>query len=136
VPYELHGWGSDLAIEVSGADVAACCAAAIEGFAASFIDVPAGAARRSVAVTIEADEPAELLAELLEDAIVRLDARGEVVVGLTAGRLQDGALHAELEIVPIADVTLVGAVPKAVTWHDRRLEQTDGGWCGHVVLDL
>jgi SHS2 domain-containing protein len=136
VPYELEGWGSDLGIEVSGPDPAACCAAAVQGLAASFIRARPDVDHQRVPVEVRGDTPADLLAGVIEEAVVRLDARGEVVLDLLDVAVEDGVLRGRFEVVALGDVDVTDAVPKAVTWHDLRLEKAAGGWSGHVVVDL
>jgi SHS2 domain-containing protein len=136
VPYELAGWGSDLAIAVSGPDPAACCAAAVQGLAASFTRADPEVARQLVPVEVEGDTPADLLAGVMEEAIVRLDARGEVALDLTDVAIEGRRLRGRFEVAALGDVDVTDAVPKAVTWHDLRLERTPDGWAGHVVVDL
>ena len=136
VPYELEGWGSDLGITVSGPDPAACCAAAVQGLAASFVRADSEVARQLVPIQVEGDEPADLLAGVIEEAIARLDSRGEVALDLTDVAIEGGRLRGRFEVAALDDVAVTDAVPKAVTWHDLRLERTAGGWAGHVVVDL
>lgn len=134
--YDLHGRGSDLAITVSGADVVDCLRAAVEGMAASIGDVHADADRRRYAVTLVADDPPSQLLELLDEAILRLDADGVLAVTVTSAERAQDRLDVTLEMVPLADVTVHGDPPKAATWHDLRLEPTEHGWRGQVLLDL
>lgn len=134
--FDLHGRGSDLAITVSAASAAACLAAAIEGFAASVGRARDDADRRHDVLALRADDTPTLLVDLMDEAILRLDADGELAVALIDPVVDDGALDATLELVALADVDVHGDPPKAATWHDLRLEETVDGWRGHVLLDL
>lgn len=134
--YELVGRGSDLAIDVQGPDAAACLSAAVEGLAAFLADVPAEAPRRAEAVELSADSPPALLRALVEEAVVRLDADGEIVVGLEDAQVADGRLAGDLVLVALEEADVHGVAPKAATWHDLRLEPEAEGWAGSVMLDL
>lgn len=41
-----------------------------------------------------------------------------------------------LHLPPVADVVTTGAVPKAVTLHDMRLDRVDGGRFCVVTIDV
>jgi SHS2 domain-containing protein len=135
VPYEISGRGSDLAIAVTGRDACDCLDAALAGFAAALADV-AGATERREDVAVGPGEPAELLLDLVDEAVLRLDAHGELAVGLADCALEHGVLRGRLRLVALAQVAVHGVAPKAATWHRLRLEPVDGGWAGEVMLDL
>lgn len=134
--HRVTGRGSDLGIEVEGATVGACLAAAVAGLASVVADVPDDAARRTEAVTIAGDAPVELLVGVVDEVIVRLDADGALAIALTSADFEDGAVRGELELVALDDVTARGSTPKAATWHGARLEQDGDRWTGHVMVDL
>lgn len=134
--YRLVGRGADLSIEVSGPTAEACFASAVEGFAAALTRVESSVDRQHERITVPGREPEELLVNLLDEAILRLDADGQLAVGLDDVRLDGDGLHAWLELVTLADVRIHGAAPKAATWHEVRLERAGGRWQGHVMLDL
>jgi SHS2 domain-containing protein len=134
--YRIVGRGSDMAIEVTGPTAEACLAAAIEGFAAALAEVDPSVDRRREPITLPGAAPADLLVDLIDDAILRLDADGALAVGLTDAQVDDDGLRGALEIVNLADARVHGAAPKAATWHGARLERTSDGWEGHVMLDL
>lgn len=134
--YDLEGRGSDLAITVRGPDPASCLAAAIEGFAASLAAVGPDIDRRRDTIAFHAEDHAELLLELMDEAILRLDTDGELAVGLDVIRCEGASCTGTLELVRLADVTVHGDPPKAATWHNLRLEETPQAWVGYVMLDL
>lgn len=134
--YRISGRGSDLAITVSGGTVEACLAAAVEAFAAAVADVDPSTARRREAIDVPGSSPADLLVDLLDEAILRLDADGDLAVGLVDPHVDDDGLRGALQLVSFRDVRSRGVAPKAATWHDARLDETGDGWRGHVMLDL
>jgi SHS2 domain-containing protein len=134
--YELLGRGADLAIKVTGEDLRSCLQAAVEGFAAAVGQVASTAPRRRQAIHIEGDSPDELLVNLLDEAILRLDADGALAVGLTDVTVGADGLRGRLELVDLAKVEVHGDPPKAATWHDASLERSGDAWRGQVMLDL
>lgn len=134
--YRVTGRGSDLGIDVAGPTPEACLSAAVAGLAAAVGDVDVAAASSDGPITVPGHTPVDLLVGLIDEAIVRLDADGELAVGLTAARLDDDGLHGVLHLVPLADVPVRRSSPKAATWHGARLAPHDGRWTGHVMVDL
>ncbi|HWB72190.1 MAG TPA: archease [Egibacteraceae bacterium] len=134
--FELEGRGSDLAIRVYGPDLTACLAAAVEGLAASLADVGSDLARRRLPLEVDGDSPEDLLVGLVDEAILRLDADGDLPVGLTDVALTQRGLRGMLEVVDLAAARVHGVAPKAATWHEVRLEPVDNTWQGYLMLDL
>lgn len=134
--FRIHGHGSDLAIEMRGPDLAACLDAGTAGFAASLAEIPDDVGRQRQTVTVEADDPADLLIGLFEELITVVDADGLVPVGLAELREANGAWEAALDVVPLDALEVHGVAPKAATWHQARLAESDDGWHGWVTLDL
>lgn len=133
--FELVGRGSDLAIRVRGPDPSACLASAVEGLAASLAEVGSGVERRRVPLRLAGDRPVELLVSLVQEAILLLDTEGLLAVGLVAATVDRG-LSGELVVVDLDDVVVHGDPPKAATWHDARLDASEGRWEGSVTVDL
>ncbi len=140
--YALVEHSGDLAIRVHGPDEAGCHTAAVRGFAAAAGAVDPEAHRRSAPVAIPGATPVERLVGLLQEAIARLDAEGELAVDLLDPSVGADRLQARLVLVPLAAVEIAGPPPKAVTWHATRLGPAepsgeDGdGWEGLATIDL
>lgn len=138
--FELTGRGADLEIDVAGPTAAACLAAAVEGLAASLTeltDLTAAQKPRSEDVEVTGDDLAGVLVRLIDEVILRLDADGELAVGLTDAEVADRTLRGRLQLVDLAAVTVHGEAPKAATWHGVALEPAaEGGWHGRVMVDL
>ena len=134
--YRIAGRGSDLGIDVSGPTAEACLKAAVAGFAAALAEVEPTVERTRRPVSVVGDAHTDLLVGLVDEAILRLDADGELAVGLTDVDISGDGLHAVLEVVDLAAARVHGAAPKAATWHDARLEPAGDHWDGHVMLDL
>lgn len=136
MPFDIEGRGADVAIRVAGDDLADCLRAAVEGFAAVFAEVDPLVPRQREDLLIPGDDPAELLVTLMDELILRLDGDGRLAVDLADVTVGDGALRGALLLVPLAAARIVGAGPKAATWHGVRLGPTAQGWEGEVLLDL
>lgn len=134
--YRLVGRGGDLVIDVEGPDLMACLRAAVAGFAASIADVPAATVAAAVDLHVEGGSPEALLVNLLDEAIVLLDAGGQLTVGVDGRVDAAGSLWATLRVVDLGAVEVHGEPPKAATWHDVDLRQEGDRWSGRIMLDL
>lgn len=134
--YRLVGRGSDLGIDVTGPTAEACLTAAVAGVAAMVGGTDDAARRHDASITIVGDAPVDLLVGLVDEVIVRLDADGQLAVGLRDVGIDDNGLRGVLELVALEDVARHGRAPKAATWHGARLERDDDRWTGHVMIDL
>jgi SHS2 domain-containing protein len=84
-------------------------------------------------IELEADEPPELLADLLDELVWLADAQGFVPQRVTELALGDRGLRATLEGHRGDPRPIV----KAATRHRLALERVDGGdWHARVVLDV
>ena len=133
--YELAEHGADLALSVRGPDPEACLRAALRGFAAHVAEVPSDRPQTPHPVELRG-KPAAWLVDALDEAIALLDIEGALACGLVGVEIGRDGLRGFLVTVSIAGLSLRGAPPKAATWHTARLEPTDEGWEGRVVLDL
>lgn len=139
---------ADLRVEAWGPDRETCLAQAVRGTVAAFVDLtPARAAtttRRTRRVVVTSPRPggpegdaaaADLLVALLDEVVYRVDADGEVPVDVDLTAHPDG-LRADLTMVEVAALPLVGAVPKAVTLHGLAVGHGPEGWHCSVTLDV
>lgn len=135
--FTLEDRGGDAAIRFRGSTLEAALEGACRGFGALVADVDRSTVRESVPVEVDGDTPVEVAVSLLDRAVWHLDVDGRLVVGLQEATCRDGRqLRGRFRTVALGDVEVGGPVPKAATWHEARLEETDGGWEGLVVLDL
>lgn len=134
--YHVVGRGSDVGIDLTGPTPEACLAAAVAGLGAVVGEARDTAGRRDEQIMIAGDAPADLLVGLVDEVIARLDADGELAVGLGAARIDGDGLRGRLELVALADVSVRGGAPKAATWHGARLAPAGDGWAGHVMIDM
>jgi protein archease len=116
--------------------VEGCLAQAVHGLVSGFADVRAVRPRNMVAFVCDPSPDEELLVEVLDEAIYLVHAHDVIPVQVAVAPNTEGGLVGEFGVVPRADVTLLGPVPKAVAWHGLRLAWDGSGWRCHVVVEL
>ncbi|GGQ13119.1 archease [Streptomyces roseolilacinus] len=126
---------ADVRIEAWGASRERCLGEAVLGLVESFADVSAAHADavRRVRFVEESDD--DLLADLLDEVVYRLDAHGEVPVDVEV-ELTEGELDVRLAVARLAGVPVIGSVPKAVSWHELRMGPDAYGWSCAVTVDV
>ncbi|MEU4255402.1 archease [Streptomyces fradiae] len=125
---------ADVRVEAWGANREQCLGEAVLGLVECFADVSAAHADavRRVRLAEESDE--DLLADLLDEVVYRLDAHGEVPVDVEVESTEAGELDVRLAVAPLARVRMTGSVPKAVSWSDLCMGPDPYGWsCGATV---
>ncbi|WP_431945215.1 archease [Actinacidiphila sp. bgisy167] len=126
---------ADVRIEAWGATREQCLVEAVLGLVECFADV-AGvrpAYVRRIALAEGADD--DLLADILDEVIFRLEVHGEVPVDLEA-EADDGGLDVRMAVADVASVEVVGAVPKAVSLGDLHLAPGPYGWTCAATVDV
>lgn len=132
--FSLSEHGGDLDVAVWGPTLHSCLDAALAALATHVADVDDRQPRTRRPVDV-AGPPEALLVGLLDEAIALLDAEGLVACGFE-GNVADAALEGEVVGVSLEGLELIGAPPKAATWHGACLVKSEDGWRGHVILDL
>lgn len=125
---------ADLRVEAWGLTRERCIAEALLGTVEAFADVSAAeptGVRRCTVTGVGAD----LLVAALEELVYLLDTAGEVPVAVQVTPVPDG-VEIRLDMAPVEGLEQVGAVPKAVSLHDLRLDHGPAGWTCSVLLDL
>lgn len=126
---------ADVRIEAWGATREQCLVEAVLGLVECFADV-AGvrpACVRRIALAEGADD--DLLADLLDEVIFRLEVHGEVPVDLEA-EADDGGLDVRMAVADVESVDIIGAVPKAVSLGDLHLAPGPYGWTCAATVDV
>lgn len=125
---------ADLRIEAWASTAERCVAEATHAMVRSFADLPPAppTAWREFVVPA-ADDEMQLVA-VLDEVIYRLDTDDEIPQHVDVRR--DGKdLRVVMGMTDIAHVTIVGAVPKAVSLHGLRFAQHEGCWRCNVTVD-
>ncbi|MDX2847774.1 archease [Actinacidiphila glaucinigra] len=128
---------ADVRIEAWGPTREQCLVEAVMGLVECFADV-AGvrpACVRRVPVAEAPDD--DLLADLLDEVIFRLEVHGEVPVDVEAESDDDGGgLDVRMAVADVASVEVVGAVPKAVSLGELHLAPGPYGWTCAATVDV
>lgn len=128
---------ADSAFRAWGRTRAECFSAAVRALVDSFAD-PGGATERGThTFTIVPADEEDLLVDLLSEVIYLLEVRRSVPIGGELRPTSAGGLEGAFDLVPVDEVTLTGAIPKAVTYHALAVRETpDGGWQCRVTIDV
>jgi SHS2 domain-containing protein len=130
---------ADCAVDVDSADLKDLFETAALALAELMVDPTTVATTSRRTITLEAPELDLLLYDWLSELIFRKDRDGEVYprTKVTVDGSGPFRLTAEVEGGAL-DPTRVElrADPKAVTFHQFVLEQTDEGWHARIVIDI
>lgn len=126
--------GGDVRVEAWGANREQCLGEAVLGLVECFADVSAAHADAARRLRFEEGSDDDLLADLLDEVVHRLDAHGEVPVDVEV-ESAGGELDVRLAVVRLARLPVTGAVPGDVAWHGR-MGPDAYGWSCAVVVDV
>ncbi|MFJ8109301.1 archease [Streptomyces sp. NPDC096132] len=126
---------ADIRIDAWGTSRERCLVEAALGMVECFADVTA--VRPTAVERIQLADAADddLLTALLDEVVYRLEVHGQVPVDLEAEATDDG-VDVRLAVAGLTDVEIVGAVPKAVAWHELRMGPDPYGWSCAVTVDV
>jgi SHS2 domain-containing protein len=126
---------ADLRIEAWAPTRDGCIRQAVLGAVESFLDTSTSGPPHTRRRHLAADRDDDLLVAVLDDVIYLLDTVGEAPVDLRLRSL-DGAVDVEFAMVDATTLGQVGAVPKAVSLNELRLQQGGDRWRCSVTLDV
>ena len=112
---------ADLRIEAWAPTRDGCIRQAVLGAVESFLDTSTSGPPHTRRRHLAADRDDDLLVAVLDDVIHLLDTAGEAPVDLRLRSL-DGAVDVEFAMVDATTLGQVGAVPKAVSLNELRLQ--------------
>src|SRR5262245_46367993 len=118
---------ADVRIEAWGATREQCLAEAVLALVECFADVSGARAARVQRIRMAEGVGDDLLADLLDEVIFRLEVHGEVPVDVEA-EVDDRGLDVRLAVTDVAAVQITGAAPKAVSLHELHLSRSPDGW--------
>ncbi|MFB7667742.1 archease [Kitasatospora sp. NPDC056138] len=131
---------ADMRVEAWSPTVEGCIGEAVRAVVEGFADTSEATPVRDREYTVTTENDADLLVSVLEEVIYRMDADGEIPLDAQVGAVRDAAggrsVSVRLRMADADTATLVGAVPKAVSLHDLRLQGDPGGWTCQVTLDV
>jgi len=126
---------ADLRIEAWAPTRDGCIRQAVLGAVESVLDTSTSGPPHTRRRHLAADRDDDLLVAVLDDVIYLLDTAGEAPVDLRLRSL-DGAVDVEFAMVDATTLGQVGAVPKAVSLNELRLQQGEDRWRCSVTLDV
>ncbi len=126
---------ADCALEAWGPDRCSCLVEALEALVEVFAERRATAPTRVLALRAEGSDE-DVLTSLLEEVVYVTDALGVVPVAFNLSEDVRGGVSGDMEVVDPGDVTLVGPVPKGVSYYGLRIAEADGCWRCRAVVDV
>ena len=128
---------ADIRVEAWGATRAACLAELIAGMVDSFADRTGAESLPCRIVPVDHPDGGsrELAVWLVEEVLWLLDTQGVIPVHVDLVDT-DGGLHGTLHVVGCDLVDSIGAAPKAVSYSELVIEQTDDGWHSVATIDV
>lgn len=127
---------ADIRVEAWASSREECVTQAVYGLVDAFADVTDPRPVDTVSYQVGPGPDGDLLFDVLDEVIFRLDAIGRLPVGVTVTATGGDTLTVRLELVDADQAELVGAVPKAVSWSDLHLAPGPDGWTCAVTLDV
>ncbi|MEU2280949.1 archease [Streptomyces sp. NPDC013178] len=126
---------ADIRIDAWGTSRERCLVEAAMGMVECFADVTA--VRPTAVERLQLDEASDddLLTALLDEVVYRLEVHGQVPVDVEAEATEAG-MDVRLAVATLADVEIIGAVPKAVAWHELHMGPDPYGWSCAVTVDV
>ena len=128
---------ADRIIQAWGPDRSSCLAEVLTGMIESFARAKEADGPRSVLpLSAPPGRPEDALVALAEQVIYALDVFAAVPVGFRLEETEDGAVAGTMDVVPAKAVEIVGAPPKAVSYHELSMEPTENGWRCRMLVDV
>lgn len=127
---------ADLMIEAWAPTREGCLEETVPALVDTFLRHSPAAATMTLPVDLQPAADDELLRLLLEDVIYAAEVLGAVPVSASLAARPDGGLHGIFTAVPVTAVSVVGAVPKAVTRHGLQVVREPGRWVARAVIDV
>ncbi|WP_025619290.1 archease [Salinispora cortesiana] len=127
---------ADVRIEAWAPTREECVAEAVTALVDTFVDLGPTQPTAERIYHAPADEDTDLLVNILEEVIFRMETRGELP--LRTEVRADGAdgLHVRWQTTDADAVELIGAVPKAISLHELRFGPDGPRWSCALTVDV
>ena len=136
VGHRLAPHTADCFIEAWAPDQATCLEEALSALVAVFASVEDMPTERTLPLAADRADPEEMLVSLLEDVIYTVEVMAVVPVRFHLSPTEDGGMAGEMEVVPAEQVLVEGPTPKAVSYHRLSMQQREGSWRCHALIDV
>ncbi|MEU6773172.1 archease [Streptomyces sp. NPDC046759] len=127
---------ADTRLQAWGTTREDCLAEAVRAMVEAFADVSQAHPTALERVRLTPGDDEELLVALLDEVVFRLEVAGRVPVDAEVESARDGGLEVRLSLADLADVPVIGAVPKGVSWQELRIAPDAYGWSCAVIVDV
>lgn len=127
---------ADVRIEAWAPTREACVAEAVTALVDTFTDPGGARPQAEREFHARADDDEDLLVDVLDEVIFRLDTAAELPLRTEVADDGAGGLRVRWHTVGTDAVELIGAVPKAVALHELRFGPDGAGWSCAVTLDV
>ncbi|MGW9026128.1 archease [Streptomyces sp. NPDC055722] len=126
---------ADVRVEAWGTTRGRCLAEAALGLVECFADTSAARTAAVERVQLAEGSDEELLTALLEEVIFWLEVPGRVPIEVEADTT-DGGLEVRAALAELADVEIIGAAPKGISWHGLHIGPGPYGWSCAATVDV
>ncbi|MBI4798126.1 MAG: archease [Desulfarculus sp.] len=127
---------ADLGLWVEADSLPELMAAAVEALSRLMTAGPRQGEIAWLPVDLEGRDYAELLVELLNEVVYRLDGEGLISVALEVAELSPVRLAGRLGVIPRGPGHEAGEPVKAVTYHQASVTPLGAGWRARVIMDV
>lgn len=127
---------ADLIIEAWAPKRDECLAEAVVALRAGFVEIADHVSTRRRHFTLTSTSDDDLLVALLEEALYVLDAYAEVPTDTHLQPQADGDVAGWFDVADVADVVLVGSIPKGIARSGLSLFEADGEWRCTATVDV
>jgi SHS2 domain-containing protein len=127
---------ADTRLQAWGTTREHCLTEAVRAMVEAFADVSHAHPTTMERLRLAPGDDADLLVTLLDEVVYRLEVTGRIPVDVEAEPADDGGLEVRLSLAGLADVPIVGAVPKGVSWQELHIGPDAYGWSCSVIVDV
>ncbi|WP_225829886.1 archease [Streptomyces sp. NK08204] len=123
----LHAWGTSREH---------CLAEAVRALVDAFAEVSDVHPTSVERVRLDPAGDEDLLVALLDEVVFRLEVAGLIPVDVEVEATDDGGVEARLCLAALADVDVIGAAPKGISWQELHIGPDPYGWSCTVIVDV
>lgn len=138
--YRYRPHTADELLESWGDTRERCISELATGFVAGFARVSEGCDPQERPFAIDLGESAgieESVVTLLEEILFVVETKAEVPIRTEVTSVATGRIEGTFYVVPVESVEETGAVPKAVSYAEFCMEESEGGiWRARVTIDV
>lgn len=128
---------ADKGVAATGKTMAEAFENAAYGTFSLFVDPSQYQPESEVEISVEGDDREQLLWSWLSELVFMFEVDKQLPVNFHILEISDTALKAVVPVRPIGkDIEWHGSGVKAITYHQLKVEETDGTWLAQVYVDV